>query len=98
MKGRERLLSILSPLLLLAVWELSVRAGLVDRRFIPAPSIIVIALWEMLLSGELARHLGASLGRIIAGFTIGVVPAVLLGLWMGLSRPVGARGFGERRV
>ena len=90
MKGREQVLSILSPLLLLAVWELSVRADLVDRRFIPAPSIIVIALWEMLLSGELARHLGASLGRIIAGFTIGVVPAVLLGLWMGLSRPVRA--------
>jgi len=90
MKGRERLLSILSPLLLLAVWELSVRAGLVDRRFIPAPSIILVALWDMLASGELARHLGASLGRIIAGFTIGVVPAVLLGLWMGLSRPVRA--------
>ena len=26
MKGRERLLSILSPLVLLAAWELSVRA------------------------------------------------------------------------
>lgn len=90
MKGRERVLSILSPLVLLAAWELSVRAGLVDRRFIPAPSIILIALWEMLASGELARHVGASLWRIIAGFTIGVVPAVLLGLWMGLSRPVRA--------
>lgn len=90
MKGRERLLSILSPLLLLAVWEISVRAGLVDRRFIAAPSIILIALWDMLVSGELMRHLGASLGRIAAGFAIGVVPAVLLGLWMGISRPVRA--------
>ncbi|MBI1988288.1 MAG: ABC transporter permease, partial [Betaproteobacteria bacterium] len=74
MKGRERLLSILSPLLLLGAWELSVRAGLVDRRFIAAPSIILIALWDMLASGELARHVGASLWRIVAGFTIGVVP------------------------
>jgi ABC-type nitrate/sulfonate/bicarbonate transport system permease component len=90
MKGRERLLSILSPLLLLAVWEVAVRAGLVDRRFIAAPSIILVALWDMLASGELARHVGISLWRIAAGFGIGVVPAVLLGLWMGLSRPVRA--------
>ncbi len=90
MKGRERLLSILSPLLLIAAWELTVRLGLVDGRFIAAPSLILVALWNMSVSGELARDVGVSLWRIAAGFAIGVVPAVLLGLWMGLSRSVRA--------
>lgn len=90
MNGRERWLSVGSPLLLLVLWEISVQAGWLDRRFIAAPSLILGELWRMLASGELLRHLAASLGRIAAGFAIGVVPAILLGLWMGLSRPVRA--------
>ena len=90
MKSGERWLSLGSPLLLLVLWEVSVQAGWLDPRFIAAPSIILFKLWQMLGSGELLRHLGASLMRIAAGFVIGVVPAVLLGLWMGLSRPVRA--------
>ncbi len=90
MNSRERWLSIGSPFVLLVLWEVSVQAGWLDRRFIAAPSLIVVKLWEMLASGELLRHLGASMWRIAAGFVIGVVPAILLGLWMGLSRPVRA--------
>jgi len=90
MKGRERWLSVGSPLLLLLLWEVAVRAGWLDARFIAAPSLILVELWRMLLSGELMRHLGASMWRIVAGFVIGVLPAILLGLWMGLSRPVRA--------
>ncbi len=86
----ERLLSIVSPLALLALWELVVQLSLVDRRFIAAPSLIGRELVAMALSGELTRHVLASLLRIAGGFVLGVVPAVLLGLWMGLSRPVRA--------
>ena len=89
-RGRERLLSILSPLALLVLWEAVVQAGLVDRRFIAAPSRILVELGKMAASGELARHVLASLGRIAGGFLLGVVPGILLGLWMGLSRPVRA--------
>lgn len=87
---RERILSLASPLALLLLWELAVRAQLVDRRFIAAPSLILVEIWKMAASGELFRHLLVSLGRIAGGFLIGVAPAVLLGLWMGLSRPVRA--------
>jgi NitT/TauT family transport system permease protein len=90
MKTRERWLSFGSPLLLLVLWEVAVQVGWLDPRFIAAPSLILVRLWNMVLSGELLRHLGASMWRIAAGFAIGVVPAILLGLWMGLSRPVRA--------
>lgn len=90
MNNRERWLSVGSPLLLLLLWELAVRAGWLDARFIAAPSLILVRLWQMVLSGELLRHVSASMERIVAGFVIGVIPAILLGLWMGLSRPVRA--------
>ncbi len=82
----ERLISILSPLLLLCIWELATRFGLVDTRFFPGPSTVLASLWLMLISGELWRHVSASLTRILAGFVIGAVPAIVLGIAMGLSR------------
>ena len=36
--NRDRMISVASPLALLLLWEIAVRAGLVDARFFPAPS------------------------------------------------------------
>jgi NitT/TauT family transport system permease protein len=70
---------------LLLVWELASRVGLIDSLFLPAPSQIWKALEEMTLSGELAKHLGASLVRIGAGWLIGTAAGVVLGGLIGLS-------------
>jgi ABC-type nitrate/sulfonate/bicarbonate transport system permease component len=79
-KLQERLLYLASPIGLLAVWELLLRLGFGDRRFIPAPSDIAVRFWELTLSGEL--------WRVVAGFVIGAVPAVAIGLLMAMFRPV----------
>src|SRR5262244_1600877 len=71
--------------LLLLLWEGGSRARLIDPLFLPAPSQIWIALEELTASGELARHLGASLGRIAAGWLIGTAAGVVLGGLIGLS-------------
>jgi len=92
----ERVLSILSPLLLLALWELLARVGLVDTRFFPAPTGIFRVLWQMLQpsaqypAGELWTHLSISLSRIAVGFLLGAIPGVILGLAIGLLTPVRA--------
>lgn len=86
----ERLISATSPLLLLALWEGTGRAGLLDQRFFPAPSAIIETFAEVAGSGELLSHMLTSLGRIGVGFVIGAVPALLLGIAMGLSRLVRA--------
>jgi len=45
--------------------------GLIDPQFLPAPRQIWKALEGLTLSGELAKHLGASLVRIGAAWLIG---------------------------
>jgi ABC-type nitrate/sulfonate/bicarbonate transport system permease component len=87
-KTRERLLSLISPLGLLVLWEILLRLGFGDRRFIPAPSDIAVRFWQLSLNGELAAHTLATLARAAAGFVIGVVPAVAIGLVMAMFRPV----------
>lgn len=82
----EQLLALLSPVLLLAMWEALVRLGVLDARFFPAPSAIVGTFVSLAASGELVQHLEASLQRVLLGFVVGAAPALALGLVMGLSR------------
>ncbi|HEX8597428.1 MAG TPA: 1,4-dihydroxy-2-naphthoate octaprenyltransferase [Chloroflexia bacterium] len=83
--ARNRWLSLLSPLLLVALWELAVQVGWLNRVFIPPPSEVFVALGELIQSGQLFRDLGVSLTRVGLGFLYGGVPAIVLGLLMGIS-------------
>ncbi|MEK8127799.1 ABC transporter permease [Paenibacillus filicis] len=84
-KSTTRIVSILSPLLLLALWEAFSRLGAIDARFFPAPTTIFSNLLRLFETGEMWLHLGVSLGRIAIGFLWGAIPGVVLGLIMGLS-------------
>ncbi|MHB8628300.1 MAG: 1,4-dihydroxy-2-naphthoate octaprenyltransferase [Aggregatilineales bacterium] len=83
-------LSILSPIVVILLWEWAVTAHVLDPRFYPKPSGIVAALGNLAATGDLWSNLGVSLARIALGFLAGAVPAVILGLLMGISRPVRA--------
>lgn len=91
MTGRSyRWLAVVSPLGFLATWEVLSRTGVADPRFFPPPSVIIRTLIMMTQSGELPYHIGISVRRIIIGFVLGAAPAIVLGLAMGLARPVRA--------
>lgn len=81
-------LTISSPVFILILWEFLSRSGLIDARFFPPPTDIVGTFVAMIASGELFHHISISLFRIFAGFLLGVVPAIVLGLFMGLYSPI----------
>jgi NitT/TauT family transport system permease protein len=89
-RRRDRILSIASPLGLLLAWELAAQTGLIDVRFFPAPSAIIAKLIEMARSGELTENVLISLQRIVLGFLLGGVPAIVIGIAMGIWRPIRA--------
>ncbi len=86
----DRVLAVLSPIGFLAVWEGLSRLAVLDPRFIPSPTTILHTIAAMTRTGELPYHVLVSVRRIVAGFLLGAVPAVAVGLIMGLSRPVRA--------
>lgn len=89
-RAAERAIGIGSPLVLLLLWELSARVGWIDARFFPAPSSIAEQAWKLSASGELWTNLWASLKRLFLGFLLGGIPALILGVLMGLYRPIRA--------
>jgi NitT/TauT family transport system permease protein len=70
----------------LALWEIVPRAGWVDATFLPPFSVVLHALFEMALSGELGANLLASAARAASGFAIAVAFGVPLGLLIGWYR------------
>jgi NitT/TauT family transport system permease protein len=87
-KSQERLLYFISPIGLIVLWQVLLMAGIGDRRFVPAPSDIAWRYWEMVASGELARHTLVTLYRVFAGFFLGSIPGIAVGLLMAMFRPV----------
>jgi NitT/TauT family transport system permease protein len=87
-KTRDRMLYFISPIGLLLLWQLLLMAGIGDRRFIPAPTDIAVRFWALIQNGELALHTSVTLLRVFAGYVIGAVPAIVIGLLMAMFKPV----------
>lgn len=82
---QHQALGLASVFAFLVSWELLSRGGLLDQRFIAAPSEIVAQVFEDLATGALPRELGVTLWRLMLGYTIGVVAGLAVGFAMGLS-------------
>lgn len=81
-------LSLAGPAVILLVWELLSRTGTIDARFWPAPSSLAPAAVDLWRDDDLGGDIRVTLVRIAGGFLLGSVPAVAVGLAMGLSWPV----------
>jgi sulfonate transport system permease protein len=92
--GRLRLwgrpaLGLLLPVGLALAWEIMVRLGVSNGRLVPPPTKIFATIVELARSGELARHIMATLSRVLAGFGLGVIAGTVFGAvsgYWGLAR------------
>ena len=69
----------------LLLWQAAVGLRILDPIFLPSPLSILLALQHLIATGELWRHLAASLSRIAVGWVIGTAAGLAVGLAMGLS-------------
>jgi sulfonate transport system permease protein len=78
-------LGLLLPVGLALIWEIVVRLGLANGRLVPPPSVVYETLADLARTGELQRHVSATLLRVAAGFALGTVAGTLLGAVAGYS-------------
>jgi ABC-type nitrate/sulfonate/bicarbonate transport system permease component len=82
----ERMMNIISPLALIGLWELAARFGLIDTRFFPAPSKVFAVGYSLIENGVLMTNVWASMQRLFWGILWGGIPALILGVAMGMFR------------
>jgi len=67
---------------LLAFWEFA-SGRIISLFFVSKPSLVVAKLWLLVSDGTLFRHMGFTALEAIAGFVIGGIAGVLIGLVFG---------------
>lgn len=76
---------LISPVLLLSVWELSSKLDLIDARFFPPPSEIIHYLIFTSPDEGLLGDISASLSRVFWGYLSGCTLGILVGIAMGMN-------------
>jgi len=90
LRARDVGLAILTPIVLLGLWEIAAATGVLDPRLFSPPSAIGVRGAEMVADGSLAVHIWATVGRLAFGFIAGSIFGVFAGLIMGVVRPIRA--------
>ena len=81
-------MGVVVPAAVLVLWELCSRLALISPRYFPAPTTIGWVLVDRFVAGDLGSDLVVTLTRLAFAFAIAAVPAIPLGLLMGIARPV----------
>lgn len=84
----EIILTIAGPVTLLLIWEFLSRTKTINPLFWPPPSTLWGTTKTLFTQKDLFGDITISLYRILAGFTLGTIPGIGIGLAMGLFWPV----------
>lgn len=76
------------PVAAIVLWEISTRAGLLDPRFFPPLSEIVVTTIDELVNGRLGLDLMLTIQRLLMAFTLAAVLGVGIGVASGRWRTV----------
>lgn len=82
-KLRYKVALFIVPLAFFLFWEAAVRFSGHANVLLPPPSQVFATLFELIRSGVLFEHIGASLFRVAIGYVLSVVVGVPIGLAMG---------------
>ena len=83
---RDHLRSIILGVTCLIVWELIVRLGHTSALVLPAPTVVLTALWRGITSGDLWPHTVHTLTEVVLGLALGSSMGFLGGLLIGESK------------
>ncbi|HLI20589.1 MAG TPA: ABC transporter permease [Stellaceae bacterium] len=81
----KRLRGLLIPVVLIALWEIGSRAGILPEDTMSRPSDIAVAGWDALLDGSLLIATVQTFQTALLGLAIGSSIGIVLGAFVGLS-------------
>ena len=82
----DRLTGWVAVAVVLITWEVLCRAFEVSSLYLPRPTQIAVALYDLFVHKEALKDLAVTLYRIFGGFALGLVFGIALGLAMAVSR------------
>ena len=88
MRISNKILAALSLILLVAIWH--GLAIFINDNTLPTPIVVLDVFWQEIESGQLPHHLGITLLRLIASFSIAMFLGCALGILLGRNKKLDA--------
>ncbi|GAB2566987.1 ABC transporter permease [Gracilibacillus alcaliphilus] len=94
---KSLLLKVVVPVTFILLWELLSRANLISSALLPAPSSIIAAMIDWIFgttglvesnSGQWLVDAGNSALRVLIGYSIATVTAIVMGILIGWWKPI----------
>ncbi|MDD5146021.1 MAG: ABC transporter permease [Candidatus Pacebacteria bacterium] len=79
----KQLIYFSGPLIILIIWKLISYFSLVSSLMLPSPESVMSVFLSEIKKGDLLRHVGVSVFRVLMGFGLASVVGISLGLLMG---------------
>ncbi|WP_333825362.1 ABC transporter permease [Pinisolibacter sp.] len=83
--GSRRIAAPLTFAALVLLWWVATARGWISPLALPRPGEVATAFVDMVASGEIWRHLGASIRRLAVGWVLGASAGIAVGFAIGLS-------------
>ncbi|MBV7483066.1 ABC transporter permease [Bordetella sp. BOR01] len=75
-----RVLAGVLLVILVGMWELTVRQAGISALVLPAPSAVALTLWTSLSTGYLWPHIGTTLAEMLLGLALGGIAGLAMGV------------------
>lgn len=89
-QGRSVAISVITAIVLAALWFLITNMGWIKPLFLPTPQAVwgkfVLGMTEGVANSTLLQHTGSSLMRVFGAFLLSCVTAIPIGILMGTNR------------
>lgn len=85
---RDQWLAVLSIVALLGLWQIA--AFSLHSPTLPDPARVAGVFWQAMLSGELPYHLGITLLRLLASFSLAMLLGCAIGIVLGQNKTLNA--------
>ncbi|GGA76311.1 nitrate ABC transporter permease [Pseudoclavibacter endophyticus] len=76
------------PVVVILLWEVATRAGVLDRRFFVPLSDVVVTIVEQFATGRLGGDMAITVQRLVISFAVAAVLGVAIGVASGVWRTV----------
>ena len=88
MRVSNKTLAAISLILLIAIWH--GLAVFINNNTLPTPVVVLHVFWQEVESGDLPHHLGITLLRLIASFSIAMFLGCAIGILLGRNKKLDA--------
>ncbi len=78
--------ALIIPVILIVVWSILTFTNLIPSYILPSPYEVLVAFYNLLITGELFLHAMSTLLRVVTGFTAAAIIAIPLGIGIGWSK------------